>query len=670
MTGIITTIKQNCRRCYTCVRDCPAKAIRIEDGQASVVAERCISCGNCTMVCSQDAKAYKSSIEGALALLDRGVAAALLAPSFPAGFTAPPEQVVGALRKAGFTYVVEVAFGADQVNLACHDYLAAHPTGLHIASACPAVVEYVRKYHPELTDSIMPIVSPMVATALEVKERYGQHVRCVFIGPCVAKKAEILDSEVVGVVDEVLTLVELQRVLAARGADPALAPASDFDPPHAGKARIYPVPGGMFESAGIGEGIVDPRLVVVSGKDETVETLDSLSAGSADDSLLVEALMCRGCYAGPGAGSAEPGMTRRRRVTEFAATSQRRQQKGDLPLYQPGAAPVSLTRRFVSYDQRSVGPTEEEIREILAHTNKFFPEDELNCGACGYPTCRAKAKAVYEGMAEEAMCLPFIIDQSERVCNELNVPWSNLRDVHRHLINSEKLASMGQMAAGVAHELNNPLSTILLYSHILQRKLQDRDDLGHDLRLMSEESERCKKIIGNLLDFARQSRVRIESVSVEELVAAAADGAACNLPPGPDREVEIAVDVTPGLRADLDRDQMTQVLVNLIKNGVEAMEGRSGEVRVTARPQAETGRVRFSVSDQGCGIGAGAKDKVFQPFFTTKSIGKGTGLGLPISYGIVKMHQGNVWFDSEPGAGTTFHVEIPMVRAGGERSLR
>ena len=134
--------------------------------------------------------------------------------------------------------------------------------------------------------------------------------------------------------------------------------------------------------------------------------------------------------------------------------------------------------------------------------------------------------------------------------------------------------------------------------------------------------------------------------------------------------MEIAVEVAPGLRADLDRDQMTQVLVNLIKNGVEAMEGRSGEVRVTAMPQTEAGRVRFSVSDQGSGISAGAKDKVFQPFFTTKSIGKGTGLGLPISYGIVKMHQGNIWFDSEPGTGTTFHVEIPMVRAGGERSTR
>jgi signal transduction histidine kinase/iron only hydrogenase large subunit-like protein len=674
MEGIISTIKQNCRRCYTCVRDCPAKAIRIEDGQASVVAERCISCGNCTLVCSQGAKAYHSGIEGAFWLLDRGgTVAALLAPSFPAGFSVPPAQVVGALRKVGFTYVVEVAYGADLVNQACNDYLREHPAGLHIASACPAVVEFVRKYHPELTDRIMPIVSPMVATALAVKERYGQHVRCVFIGPCVAKKAEILDHQVVGVIDEVLTLTELNAVLRARGIDPVTAPPSEFDPPHAGTARVYPIPGGLLESAGIGDGILDPRLIVVSGKDETVETLADLPE-NGDGPLLVEALMCKGCYAGPGVGSDEPGALRRRRVAEFAADSLGRQKNGDLPLYTAEVRPLCLTRSFEPADQRTTEPTEEEIRDILSRTNKFFPEDELNCGACGYPTCRAKAAAVFAGMAEEAMCLPFIIDQAERVCHELKVPWSNLRDIHSHLVNSEKLASMGQMAAGVAHELNNPLSTILLYSHILQRKLKDRADLGldldHDLRLMAEESARCKKIIGNLLDFARQSRVRIDSVPVADLVASAVDATPCNLNPGSDREIKIVTDVTPGLTADLDRDQMTQVLVNLIKNAVEAMEGRSGTVRVSAHLVPETGRLRFSVADQGPGIPASAQDKIFQPFFTTKSIGKGTGLGLPISYGIVKMHNGNIWFDTDPKTGTTFHIEIPVTRPTGERSPR
>ena len=258
--------------------------------------------------------------------------------------------------------------------------------------------------------------------------------------------------------------------------------------------------------------------------------------------LLVEALMCRGCYAGPGVASKEPVVARGRRVAEFASSAARRQEHGSLPPYETGNGHLDLSRTFEPNDQRTQQPTEEEIRDILAHTNKYFVEDELDCGACGYPTCRAKAAAVFVGMAEEAMCLPFIIDQAERVCHELNVPWSNLRDVHSHLINSEKLASMGQMAAGVAHELNNPLSTILLYSHILQRKLQDRGDLDHDLNLMAEESARCKKIIGNLLDFARQSRVRIR----DHLGGAARDrvgGSArlAGLPAGPSNQVDTRV---------------------------------------------------------------------------------------------------------------------------------
>ena len=137
----------------------------------------------------------------------------------------------------------------------------------------------------------------------------------------------------------------------------------------------------------------------------------------------------------------------------------------------PRSTAFDLGRAYAPDDHRLPQPTEDEVREILARTNKFYAEDELDCGACGYPSCRAKAVAVHCGMAEDAMCLPFMIDQAERVCHELGVPWSEMRDVHRHVINTEKLASMGQMAAGVAHELNNPLSTILLYTHILGKKL-------------------------------------------------------------------------------------------------------------------------------------------------------------------------------------------------------
>jgi len=676
MSGtIITTIKQNCRRCYTCVRDCPAQAIRIEDGQAFVVDERCIACGNCTLVCSQNAKTYLSGLEYATQLLDDdGPVAALLAPSFPAGFSQPAGQVAGAFKAAGFDYVVEVAQGADLVSHAYEEYLAANPEGIHIATACPAVAEYVRKYRPEFVDRLVPIVSPMIASALAVKDLHGDDVRCVFVGPCVAKKAEARDESLPDVIDEVLTLQEAHRLLAERGADPETAAAAAWDEPVAGRARVFPLPGGLLESANMDRGILDPDVLVVSGHDETVAVLDSLDELETDRTLLVEALMCRGCYCGPGISSSEPGLLRKRRVSEYVAACRREQAAigaaGEAGAAGAPFAGLPLGRSYGSDDQRLTAPTEDEIREILARTNKFFPEDELNCGACGYPTCRAKAVAVHCGMAEDAMCLPFMIDQAERVCNELNVPWSDLRDVHRHIINTEKLASMGQMAAGVAHELNNPLSTILLYIHILGKKLEDRDDLDHDLKLVAEEGERCKRIVGNLLDFARQSRVQLQTEDVLAVVQQAVDSASATIEPS-GHPVELVVDVAPGLRADLDRDQMTQVLINLVKNGVEAMDGRGGTVRISALEVPETKRVRLSVSDEGSGIPQSARDKVFQPFFTTKSIGKGTGLGLPISYGIVKMHNGTIWFDTETGegSGTTFHVELPRTHAAGQTTM-
>jgi two-component system NtrC family sensor kinase len=685
-TGVIQTIKQNCRRCYTCVRECPAKAIRIEGGQARVVSERCIACGNCTMVCSQNAKAYRSGIERTAWLLEeRAPVAALLAPSFPAEFGAPAEQVAGALRQAGFAYVIEVAQGADVVSAAYAEYLAAHTTGLHIATACPAVVEYVRKYNPALTHCLIPIVSPMMASAFEVKRLYDEQVRCVFIGPCVAKKLEAQDPLLPPVIDEVLTLSELRRLFAQREVDVDRASPAAFDPPLAGHARVFPLPGGLLESADLERGVYDPEVLVLSGHDETTQVLRSLREEDVQTTLLVEALMCRGCYSGPGMQTNEAGHMRRQRlgeyVTECLAAAPEVRDGGDGAHGRDGGeacgpvvAPADsvclygLMRAFTGDDQRYDEPTETEIREILARTNKFFPEDELDCGACGYPTCRDKAVAVHCGMAEEAMCLPFVIEQAERVCHELNVPWEDLRDVHRHLINTEKLASMGQMAAGVAHELNNPLSTILLYTHILGRKLEDRDDLRHDLTLMSEESQRCKKIIGNLLDFARQSRVNLATTDVGPLVRQAVDAAAGTVNAA-GRDVRLEVAVEPGLVCDLDHDQMAQVLVNLVKNALEAMEGHAGTVRVSATGVPDQPRVRFSVADEGCGIRPEATDKVFQPFFTTKSIGKGTGLGLPISYGIVKMHRGTIWFDSEPGQGTTFHIELPATQTPSVRSV-
>jgi signal transduction histidine kinase/iron only hydrogenase large subunit-like protein len=668
--GTIHTIKQSCRRCYSCVRECPAKAIRILDGQAYVVKERCIACGSCTVVCSQNAKAYRSGIETTTELL-RGAApvAALLAPSFPADFPdLAPGQLTAALKRAGFRFVVEVAFGADLVGRAYQQYLPRFPDGVRIATTCPAVVEYVRKCNPDLVDRLVPVVSPMIATAQAVRAVYGDDVRCVFLGPCIAKKLEARDPLLPRVVDEVLTFQEVRKLLHLEKTDAATLSPVGFDPPEAGVGRAFALTGGLMKSAGIERNLLNPDILTVCGQNETVEVLGSLQPDvSPGAPLFIEAMMCRGCFSGPGMQSSDSRQVRKKRMIQYVNACVG--VSASAPAVSERLEKLDLSRRFERDDQRLEEPNEPEIRSILAHTNKFSSEDELNCGACGYSTCRAKAVAVYRGMAEEAMCLPFMIEQAERVCHELKVPWQDLREIHRHLINTEKLASLGQMAAGVAHELNNPLGTILLYTDLLSRKLRDRQDLSHDLGLLVDESQRCKKIIGMLLDFARQNRVRLERSDVGELVRRAVEESSY-AQDAAGRAVQIECQLPDALlEADLDRDQMGQVLVNLVKNALEAMDGRQGVVRVVAEDLPDKGRVRVSVSDQGCGIPLEARDKVFQPFFTTKSLGKGTGLGLPISYGIVKMHRGSIWFDSEVDRGTTFHIELPKTQSMAQRSM-
>jgi signal transduction histidine kinase len=613
-------------------------------------------------VCTQNAKTCVSGVEQTLSLLDGPApVAALIAPSYLAEFSEnEPERVVGALRSVGFRYVIEVARGADRVSAAYEKLLRDNPEGSWIATACPAIIERVRKYHPELVPRLAPIASPMVAAALETRNIYGQEVHCVFIGPCIAKKIEARDPLLPRAVEEALTFTEVRRIFAQRGIDPAQAEPSELDPPLAGTGRAFPLIGGLLISAGLQDDPLDNRFVVATGRRET----DSVLCDMEHEGIrprLVEALMCHGCHEGPGMSRVDTSHRRRAKIcahvprvrpTEFAE-----------------CMIEDLARTFETDDRRLVEPSEEDIRMVLSRTNKFSVEDELNCGACGYPTCRAKASAVVNGLAEEAMCLPFLIDQAERVCNELHVPWRDLREVHRQLVSTEKLASLGQLAAGIAHELNNPLGTILLYAGLIERKLGGAEVVSKDIDLVQRETQRCKRIVAGLLDFARQNRVRFSLCRLNDFAAEVIEKSfnAAALTP---RNIFLHLYTeSESIDADIDRDQMMQVLVNLVQNGIEALGDRGGNVTVSLSRSEDRNRVRIAVRDDGCGIPPEDHDRVFQPFFTTKSIGRGTGLGLAITYGIVKMHHGTIWFESTPGNGATFFIELPISQARQTRSM-
>jgi signal transduction histidine kinase/iron only hydrogenase large subunit-like protein len=650
---LVSTIKERCRVCYTCVRECPAKAIRISSGQAEVIPERCIGCGNCIRVCSQSAKHVLSSIEGVHGLLDSGDrVAACIAPSFPAEFIdLDPRQLVGMVRSIGFRLVNQVAFGADLVAEQYRLLLSKNKYFHWIATTCPAIVEFVERYHPGLVPSLAPIVSPMVAMARVLRRLHGEDLRIVFIGPCIAKKAE-------SGIDAVLTFQELRQMFERKGIGLSSVGWSDFDPPHGALGALFPVSHGMLQAAGISEDLLISDVVAADGKSKFVEAIKEFESGDMDVRLL-EILCCNGCIMGPGINSPIPLFRRRSRVSQYArqhlATLDRSQWANDLNFF----SDLNLERHFSAKDRRLLIPVEGvqgELIHILERMGKFSAQDELNCGACGYDTCQQHAMAIYRGLAESEMCLPYTIDQLRKTIRELAVSNEQLASVQEALVQSEKLASMGQLAAGIAHEVNNPLGIVLMYAHLLRDEFDQEPRLRGDLEMIVQQTDRCKKIVAGLLDFARQNKVIRHPVDVKTLI----DQSLKVVPPPEKVAVQIRHETGDSV-VEVDGDQITQVLMNLLSNAYAAMP-EGGTLTILTSGNGAT--IRFTVTDTGIGISRENLTKIFEPFFTTKPLGRGTGLGLAVTYGIVKMHRGDIVVTSnaDPAVaptGTTFVVTLP-----------
>ena len=294
-------------------------------GQAKVVEELCLGCGHCVRVCTQGAKAVRSGVEAVERFLKGShPVVAMIAPSFPAGLPGMEgEQLAGALRKAGFSRVVEVAFGADLINREYYRLVNSKQTqeGREIAlplitSSCPAIYELVERTAPELVPNLAPVVSPMVAMGRVVRRCYGEEVKTVFIGPCTAKKVEMLDPEVSDAVDEVLTFAELKELWKHLGIDPARTEPAGFDPPHAYLGRLYPVSGGLLRSAGLPFDLMNNEVVVTEGKQRVLNLLDSLKNQEVKASL-VDILFCEGCISGPFTDTSLNYFTRKQKIVSY-----------------------------------------------------------------------------------------------------------------------------------------------------------------------------------------------------------------------------------------------------------------------------------------------------------------------------------------------------------------
>ncbi len=412
----IFTKETQCQDCYKCVRHCPVKAIKVENGRAAVIAEQCLICGRCVEVCPVGAKCVRNDLAEVQELLAEGKQVMVsLAPSFVAEFPdlqAP--QLIQALLNLGFCGVSETALGAELVSAAVADQLRRSPARPYISTACPVVVDLIQKYLPEMAAGLTEHCSPMLAHARLLRQQFGPDMQVVFIGPCIAKKNEAAAHP--ELLANALSFAELKAWLKARQVDLAgirPGPQAHFTPYRAGQGSLYPVDGGMISGIRDNCPATTVQFMSFSGIENIRQALVQLPNLELTEPLFLELLACEGgCVNGPTATSQNATIFKRHRVITRALGQGPEQEAKQL-------GPVDT---FLPQTGQAIQPcahSEGQIIQTLATIGKLSTQDELNCGGCGYANCRAFAQALLEGKAERDMCVSYMRQLAQKKANAL-----------------------------------------------------------------------------------------------------------------------------------------------------------------------------------------------------------------------------------------------------------
>ena len=398
MPNCLTLKKSNCKNCYKCIRHCPVKSIRFSGNQAHIIGNECILCGHCFVVCPQDAKQIVDETEKVRVLLQSPDPVIVsLAPSFVANYEGVGiESMREALKKLGFADVEETALGATMVKREYDRMLNEDERDIVISSCCHSVNLLIQKYFPQCLPYLADVLSPMQAHCTDIKKRIP-NAKTVFIGPCIAKKDEA--EHYAGIVDATLTFEELSAWLK----DAHIEPEKKMDHSDESRARFFPTTGGILKTMAMDA--PGYSYLAIDGVENCIAALHDIEAGKIHK-CFIEMSSCVGsCVGGP-------VMEKHRHtpVSGYLSVSGYAG-KRDFDVAQPAAN--DMRKHFEFIEQRSAKPSEEEIGKILRQMGKFNPSQELNCGSCGYDTCREKAVAIYQGKAEISMCLPYLKDKAE-----------------------------------------------------------------------------------------------------------------------------------------------------------------------------------------------------------------------------------------------------------------
>lgn len=407
---IIDFFKSNCKNCYACVRACPVNAIQVQAEQAKIVKERCIGCGKCLKVCPKNAKHVQSELEKVRTYLKQeGKVVASVAPSFAALFDKGSEKLPAALKKLGFDVVEETVVGAELVTEVYEAYSKMPGDQCYMTSCCPTVNALIQKHYPEVIPFLIPVVSPAACHGKMIKRHYGKETKVVFIGPCLSKKIEGIEEESI---DAVLTFEELLEWIKEEKIDWENLQTMPFDATEE-RQRRYPIVGGMTHT--IKDQSLPRKIIQIDGVDECIDMMPHIMKG-AFKNTLIEIHGCRqSCISG--AGMPQDGVNiyeRRERIKKYAEEQSIEVAPEEEKTITDS---INLHKEFHNLKHQLKIPSEEEIESILNSIGKETKLDELNCGSCGYKTCRDKAIAVFNDMAEPNMCLPFMRQKAETLTN-------------------------------------------------------------------------------------------------------------------------------------------------------------------------------------------------------------------------------------------------------------
>jgi len=503
---LFTISHEQCIKCYSCVRICPVKAIKVDVSNElpSIIPERCIGCGSCYRACSPNAISFRSSIAETRNLLASGnKVAAICDPTISGEFhdITDYRKFVEMIRQLGFDIVSEASFGVDLVALKYKELFENFKGKYHFTANCPSVVAYIEKYYPELVTNLAPVVSPMVATAKVIRQKYGQEVSVVFIGPCISTKDEALKYEGDAKIDAVLTFVELRQLFQEFNIRESQLEFSEFDPPLGHKGSLYPISNGFLQAADINENLLTGSVITTEGRSNMLHAVREFDSRIDHIRKNFNLFYDEGCLMGPGTSFGGEKFLRMTLVTDYSnkrlLTFDKSAWEKEIETY----SELDLSRQFYPDDQRLPVPPEEKIEEVLKMINREgHLHNDIGCESCGYPNCRDLAIAISQGLATTEMCHVFSWQNRQEYIQTLRAANENLAVTKAALKESEEKARLEHEAQKESSEIiKTMLQNLLSGVVIVDEDLRIYQSNKAFIRIIGEEASMIDEVIPGLV---------------------------------------------------------------------------------------------------------------------------------------------------------------------------